>query len=49
MQEYERENREKRQAYQRKWRSENPEKVKVYQEAYWRKKLGCLAENQGRG
>ena len=41
---------EARRAYKRKWQRENPEKVKRYQENYWRKKAEQAeqAENDAR-
>lgn len=36
--EYRRKNRERLNAYRRKWSKDNPDKVKQYQETYWKKK-----------
>jgi len=40
--------REKQREYQREWRKKNPNKVKEYNQSYWRKKaLEMLKENEG--
>jgi len=40
--------REKQREYQRSWRMRNPEKIKEYNQRYWRKKaLEMLKENKG--
>jgi hypothetical protein len=36
---YDKRRQEERKAYFREWRSRNPEKVKIYQETYWRRRL----------
>ncbi len=39
---------EKQREYQRKWREENPDKVREYNKRYWRRKaLEELKENKG--
>jgi len=39
--------REKQREYQRSWRMRNPEKIKEYNQRYWRKKaLEMLRENK---
>lgn len=40
--------REKQREYQRGWRRNNPDKVREYNQRYWRKKaLEMLKENEG--